>query len=87
MEEVKGKGNIFIDRYGITYRRTGEGFCYLTMITNEYSREIVWYNTSKRLRNEGVIKALKIAIKNRKTKEELIHHSDRDYNPINCKIR
>ena len=41
MEEVKGKGNIFIDRYGITYIITAEGFCYLTMITNEYSREIV----------------------------------------------
>lgn len=41
MEEVKGKGNIFIDRYGIIYIITGEEFCYLTMITNEYSREIV----------------------------------------------
>lgn len=61
----------------ITYIRTEEGFCYLTMITDAYSRKIVGYNTSKSLGNEGVIQALQMAIKNRKTREELIHHSDR----------
>jgi len=57
------------------------------MTTDAYSRKIVGYNTNKSMGNEGVIKVLKMAIKNRKTKEELIHHSNRDYNPINCKIR
>lgn len=61
----------------ITYIKTDEGFCYLTMITDAYSRKIVGYNTSKSLGNEGTIKALKMAIKKRKTREELIHHSDR----------
>ncbi len=61
----------------ITYIKTDEGFCYLTMITDAYSRKIVGYNTSKSLANEGTIKALKMAIKKRKTREELIHHSDR----------
>ena len=61
----------------ITYIKTEEGFCYLTMITDAYSRKIVGYNTSKSLGNEGTIKALKMAIKKRKTREELIHHSDR----------
>ena len=61
----------------ITYIRTDDGFCYLTMITDAYSRKIVGYNTSKSLGNEGAIRALQMALKNRKTREELIHHSDR----------
>lgn len=61
----------------ITYIRTDEGFCYLTMITDGYSRKIVGYNTSKTLGTEGTIEALKMAIKNRGSKGELIHHSDR----------
>jgi putative transposase len=61
----------------ITYIRTDDGFCYLTMITDGYSRKVVGYNTSKSLGTEGAIKALKMAIKNRQGKGELIHHSDR----------
>jgi transposase InsO family protein len=61
----------------ITYIRTDDGFCYLTMITDAYSRKIVGYNTSKTLGAEGTIEALKMAIKNRKSTGELIHHSDR----------
>jgi transposase InsO family protein len=61
----------------ITYIRTDDGFCYLTMITDAYSRKIVGYNTSKSLGTEGTIEALKMAIKNRDSDGELIHHSDR----------
>lgn len=61
----------------ITYIKTDDGFCYLTMITDAYSRKIVGYNTSKSLGAEGTIEALKMAIKNRQGKGELIHHSDR----------
>jgi len=61
----------------ITYIRTDEGFCYLTMITDAYSRKIVGYTTSKTLGTEGTIEALKMAIKNKGSQGELIHHSDR----------
>lgn len=61
----------------ITYIRTDDGFCYLTMITDAYSRKIVGYSTSKTLGTEGPIEALKMAIKNKCSKRELIHHSDR----------
>jgi transposase InsO family protein len=61
----------------ITYIRTEEGFSYLTMITDAYSIKIVGYNTSRSLGTEGTIEALKMAIKNRCSKGELIHHSDR----------
>ena len=61
----------------ITYIRTDEGFCYLTMITDAYSRKIVGYNISKSLGSEAALQALKMAIKDRKSSQELIHHSDR----------
>ena len=61
----------------ITYVRTDDGFCYLTMITDAYSRKIVGYSINKTLGTEGTIEALKMAIKNRRRSEELIHHSDR----------
>ena len=61
----------------ITYIRTDDGFSYLTMVTDAYSRKIVGYNTSKSLGAEATIEALKMAIKNRQSKRELIHHSDR----------
>ena len=47
------------------------------MITDAYSRKIVGYKTSKTLGTEGSIEALKMAIKNRCSTGELIHHSDR----------
>jgi transposase InsO family protein len=61
----------------ITYIRTDDGFCYLTMITDAYSRKIVGFSTSKTLGTEGPIEALKMAIKNRHSTGELVHHSDR----------
>ncbi len=61
----------------ITYIRTDDGFCYLTMITDAYSRKIVGYNISKSLGSEAALQALQMAIKDRKSSQELIHHSDR----------
>lgn len=61
----------------ITYVRTDDGFCYLTMITDAYSRKIVGYNASRSLATESTLKALQMAIKSRRKTGELIHHSDR----------
>jgi transposase InsO family protein len=73
--EIYGPERLWVS--DITYIRTDEGFCYLTMITDAYSRKIVGYTTSKTLGTEGTIEALKMAIKNRRSTGELIHHSDR----------
>lgn len=73
--EIDGPESLWVS--DITYIRTEEGFCYLTMITDAYSRKIVGYTTSKTLGTEGTIEALKMAIKNRGSQGELIHHSDR----------
>lgn len=53
-------------------------FCYLSLITDLYSRKIVGHCVHEDLSVEGCIKALKMALKQRGNKtESLIHHSDR----------
>ncbi len=62
----------------ITYIRTGEGFCYLSLITDAYSRKIVGWALGDTLEAKHTIKALRMALKQRRIKtESLIHHSDR----------
>lgn len=53
-------------------------FCYLSIITDLYSRKIVGHCVHDSLSVNGCIEALKQAIANRKDKSKpLIHHSDR----------
>jgi putative transposase len=61
----------------ITYIPTKQGNSYLSLVTDAYSRKIVGYHLSEDMRTENVAKALSMAIKQRKTKLPLIHHSDR----------
>jgi putative transposase len=62
----------------ITYIRTGQGFLYLSLITDVYSKQVVGYQLSDNLKTVNCINALKDAIKSRKYPERsLIHHSDR----------
>lgn len=61
----------------ITYLDTFEGFCYLALITDVYSRKIVGYDVSRSLAIEGSMRALKMALKYVQLLEKLIHHSDR----------
>lgn len=62
----------------ITYIRTSEGFNYLHLITDAYSKRIVGYELSDNLKAESTIKALKKALKGRKYPDrKLTHHSDR----------
>ena len=62
----------------ITYIGKREKPCYLSLITDAYSKKIVGYNVSNNLNTESSLVALKSAIKQRKNKQTpLIHHSDR----------
>lgn len=61
----------------ITYLRTDIGFVYLFLITDAYSRKIVGWDLSNSLAIEGGLKALKMALRQRKGSNPLIHHSDR----------
>lgn len=61
----------------ITYVDTVEGYSYLSLITDQYSRKIVGYSLSKSLSVEGSMKALRMALKGVSEPSKLIHHSDR----------
>jgi len=61
----------------ITYIRTLQGFCYLSLMTDAYSRKIVGYNLSRSLSIEGSMAALKMALRQSADLTSLIHHSDR----------
>jgi putative transposase len=64
----------------ITYIRTSEGFMYLSLITDVYSKQVVGHQLSDNLKTINCIIALKEAIKNRKYPDRaLIHHSDRGF--------
>ena len=61
----------------ITYLSLKDCFCYLSLITDAYSRKIVGYCLYPNLSNEGCIDALEMALETRKLMHTLIHHSDR----------
>jgi putative transposase len=61
----------------ITYIAIGKGFGYLSLITDACSRKIVGYHLSRDLSAKGCIAALKMALNNNKSIQNLIHHSDR----------
>lgn len=61
----------------ITYLRLRDGFCYLSLVTDVYSRKIVGFNVSKDLSAEGAMAALRMALKQCPASKSVIHHSDR----------
>ncbi|MFQ5753575.1 MAG: IS3 family transposase [bacterium] len=61
----------------ITYLSTLEGFCYLVLITDVYSRKIVGWDLSQSLAIEGCQRALKMALAGVPEPQKLTHHSDR----------
>lgn len=61
----------------ITYIRTDEGFLYLSLMMDAYSRAVVGYAASDSLEAEGALKALKMAMRNLPSCSGIIHHSDR----------
>jgi transposase InsO family protein len=61
----------------ITYILVGDGFAYLSLVTDAYSRKIVGFCVSETLSAMGSLKALSMALKSCQDTNELIHHSDR----------
>lgn len=61
----------------ITYLQTQQGYEYLHLITDAYSKQIMGYELASDLKASSTVKALKMALSNRKYQHRLIHHSDR----------
>jgi transposase InsO family protein len=64
----------------ITYIHTNEGYMYLFLVTDAFSKQIMGYHLSDNMKVENVRFALKMAINNRRYQDrKLIHHSDRGF--------
>ncbi len=61
----------------ITYVPTAEGWLYLAVVLDLFSRRVVGWATADHLRSELACNALRMALEHRRPKGELLHHSDR----------
>ena len=61
----------------ITYLATGEGWLYLAIVLDLYTRQIVGWAMRERMTKDLVIDALRMAWFRRRPAPGLIHHSDR----------
>ena len=60
----------------LTYLRTGEGYLYLALVTDKFSRKIVGYHCGDTLEAIGCVRALGMALKDLPRGVQPIHHSD-----------
>lgn len=61
----------------LTFLRTEEGYLYLSLVTDKYSRKIVGYHCGDTLEAAGCVRALEMALSGLPTGEYPMHHSDR----------
>jgi putative transposase len=61
----------------LTYLRTEEGFQYLSLVTDQYSRKIVGYHCGDTLETAGCLRALEMALAQLPAGARPVHHSDR----------
>lgn len=61
----------------ITYIRIENGFIYLAVILDLFSRKVIGYSISKKIDGELTLNALKMAFERRQFPKGVIHHSDR----------
>lgn len=73
--KVSGRNQVWVA--DITYIRTQEGFMYLGLITDKWSRKIVGFHLGETLETADTLKALAMALKGLQAGERPIHHSDR----------
>ena len=73
--KVTGRNQVWVA--DLTYIRTKEGFLYLALLTDKWSRKIVGFHVSESLETEGSLQALAMGLKGLKRDEQPIHHSDR----------
>ena len=61
----------------MTYVGTGQGWLYLAVVMDLFSRKVVGWSMSERLNRHLVLNALDMALKGRQPPQGLLHHSDR----------
>lgn len=74
--DIKRPNQVWVS--DITYIGKRDSPRYLSLVTDAYSKKIMGYNVADNLSAESSLRALKMALKERKIKSlPLIHHSDR----------
>lgn len=73
--EVKASNQVWVS--DLTYLRTREGFVFLALITDKYSRKIVGWHVGETLEAVGCVRALEGALAELPQESNPIHHSDR----------
>jgi putative transposase len=61
----------------ITYIRINNGFVFLAVMLDLYSRKVIGWSISKKIDGKLTLDALKMAIKRRQPPRGVIHHTDR----------
>ena len=73
---IRGINQLWVS--DITYVRKVNGFLYLSLITDAYSRKVVGYHIAESLEAVNTLQALQMALRlNKRSLNSLIHHSDR----------
>lgn len=73
--ELTGPEQVWVS--DITYIGGRDKNCYLALVTDAYSKKIMGYDVSNSLATKNSLRALNMAVKQRKYQNKLIHHSDR----------
>jgi putative transposase len=75
---VERCNEIWVSDITYLWLKEKDSFCFLSVVTDLYSRKIVGHCVYEDLSVKGCLEALKMALKQRKNKtHSLIHHSDR----------
>ncbi len=61
----------------VTFIATRNGWLYLAILLDLYSRKVIGWSMSVRNNRELVLNALNMALRNRKLQSEILHHTDR----------
>ena len=76
-QQVTATGSEQVWVADITYIPTQKETVYLSLVTDAYSRKIVGHHVHSSLHTDQVAKALTLAVEQRETEQQLVHHSDR----------
>jgi putative transposase len=74
-KEVTGPEQVYVN--DITYIKAGGEHMYLCLTTDLYSKRIMGYHLSSDMKVSSVAESIKMAIRNSKNTQGIIHHSDR----------
>jgi len=65
----------------ITYLKTAEGWLYLSVLLDLYSRRVIGWSVSEGLETQLPEASLRMALRRRGVTRECVHHSDRGSQP------